>query len=150
MRIVYISIAVALFGSAPAFAQEAPAECQTSAPVERVVLTMHAGNTIRGTLLCLSSAEALVLRDGQSIATPIAMVRKIETRADSPWDGGVKGAAIPLVFWAIFCHDCEAAPLLKTMAAYGLVGLTLDSLQRNTTTIYSGRRRALVGWRVQF
>jgi hypothetical protein len=112
---------------------------------------MTDGGTVRGKLLCLTTDEALLVQDGHTAATPLAAVKRIETRADPVWDGAVKGGVIPLALWAAFCHACsDTGPLLRAVAAYAAIGLTWDSLQRNTKTIYVGRGSAALTWSVRF
>ena len=143
-------LAFLVLAARPALAQDRASDCAASAPVGRVTVTTTSGTSIQGTLLCLSAEQALLVSDGRPIATPMSQVRRIETRSDPVWDGAIKGAAIPLIFWAVFCHDCNGGPLLRAVAAYSLSGLVLDSLDRNSRTIYAGRPNAAVSWRVRF
>jgi hypothetical protein len=154
MRITAVAtLLTTLFVCAPAGAQEKA--CHPISPTDRVTVTTTDGASISGTLLCLSDQAAAVLaRDGQLLETPLAQIRRIQTRPDSVWDGALKGAAIPLILWTVFCHGCDGAaePLMRAAGAYGLVGLTWDYLQSNQKTIYSGsaRRSPSLAWRVRF
>ena len=144
-----IAAAVMLIVAAPAQAQQAP--CHPISPTDRVVVTTADGRSIRGTLLCLTDDAVRLAADGQTTETPLAAIRRIETRPDPVWDGAIKGGALPLVFWALFCHECDASEMLKGVAAYGLIGLTWDSLQTNRKTVYAGTgRSASLAWRVRF
>jgi hypothetical protein len=146
-----VAFAVLLLPATPALAQDPPVACRPVSPTPRVVITMTDGGTMRGTLPCLTADEALLVQDGRTAATPLAAVTRIETRADPVWDGAVKGGVIPLALWAAFCHDCgDTGPLLRAVAAYAAIGLTWDSLQRNTKTIYVGRGSAAFTWSVRF
>lgn len=151
MRPVVMLLVPVLFSfSSPASAQDAGAPCHSVSPTARVIITTTDGGTRRGTLLCLAADEAWLLRDGETTATPLADVQRIETRADPVWDGAVKAGVIPLILWAVFCPQCDAGVMLRGVAGYAAIGLTWDSLQRNTETIYVGRGSAAVGWRVRF
>ena len=110
-----------------------------------------AGQTIRGTLMCLSENEAWLLRDGRLSKLPLPDVRRIRTPADPVWDGAATGAVIPLIFWALLCHECPAEPLLKAALTFGMIGLAADALQSNRRTLYRGGGRSLsVGWGFSF
>jgi hypothetical protein len=149
MRMLLLSIAV-LLTAVPADAQDAGSRCHPVSPTDRVVVTTTTGSSIRGTLLCLSSDEVVLARDGGTLRTSLQAVTRIETRPDPVWDGAAKGAVIPIIFWLVFCHECDADPMVRAAAGYGLIGLTWDSLDRNTKTIYTGRPRPTVGWRIRF
>jgi hypothetical protein len=148
-RIVLAAAAV-LIVTVPAQAQQAP--CHPVSPTDRVVVTTANGESVRGTLLCLSDDAVRLLRDGHTTETPLSEIRRIETQADPAWDGAVKGAAIPLIIWAIFSHDADSLPVvLRGAAAYGVIGGTWDALQTNRKTIYAGTgRSASFAWRVRF
>ena len=63
----------------------------------------------------------------------------------------VKGAVIPLIFWAVLCHDCPAEPMLKASLTYGLIGLVVDGLDTHRQTLSrGGGRRVSVGWAFSF
>jgi hypothetical protein len=149
MRILLYLIPV-LLTAAPAYGQDAGTRCHPVSPTDRVVVGTTDGASIRGTLLCLSSDEVVLARDGATTKTPLQLVARIQTRPDPVWDGAVKGALIPLIFWAVFCHECDAEPMLRAAAGYGLIGLTWDSLDGNTKTIYAGGPRPRVAWRIRF
>jgi hypothetical protein len=137
------------FIASPAAAQDAGSPCQTVSPV-RVVVTTTAGPTLHGTLLCLTASNVVLASDGRMTTTALSVVRRIETPPDPAWDGAVKGAILPLVMWAIFCHRCDAAPMFRAAAGYATIGAIWDSLDRNQKRIYDGRPAASVAWRVRF
>lgn len=131
-------------------AQDAP-DCHPVSPTDRVVVTMTDGQTIRGTLLCLTDRDVLLTRDGEIERTPLGSIRQIATPADPVWDGVLKGAAIPLVIWAIWCRECDAGFMLRPTLSYALLGLTFDALQTNRRTLYRGAKRPLaVAWTLRF
>jgi hypothetical protein len=141
--------------AAPAAAQDNP-PCQTVSPV-RVAVTPHAGPVVHGTLLCLTATEVVLTSNGQMTKTALNDVRRIDTRADPAWDGAVKGAIIPMVMWAVFCHQCDAGPMLRMAAGYAAIGGIWDSLDRNQTQVYDRRAavsasgpRLSIGWRLRF
>jgi hypothetical protein len=152
MRLVIRSLFISLFVlSTPVRAQEASPACRPISPTVRVTVQMQDGASLRGTLLCLTDEDFVLVSDGQSMTAPLARVTRIESRRDPFWDGAVKGAAIPLILFALFCDGhCDAQPVMRAAAAYGLVGLTLDALQTNSRTIYTGRPRPAVSWRLRF
>ena len=79
---------------------------------------------------------------------PLDAVRRIRTPADPVWDGAAKGAAIPLIVWAVLCRDCRAEPFLKASLTYGVIGLTTDAIDTNRKTLYRRSRHSMsVGWR---
>ena len=135
----------------PTTGSEAETDCQSVSPTSEVVVATSAGQTIRGTLMCLSENEAWLLRDGRLSKLPLPDVRRIRTPADPVWDGAAKGAVIPLIFWALLCHECPAEPVLKAALTYGMIGLAADALQSNRRTLYRGRGRSVsVGWGFSF
>jgi hypothetical protein len=141
-------IATLLLAAGPAAAQEAP-PCQPISPV-RVTVTTATGPSIQGTLLCLTGTEVVLTVNGQITTTALAGVRRIDTRSDPAWDGAVKGAILPLVMWAIFCHQCDAEPMFRAMAGYAVIGAVWDSLDTNRTRLYDRRPAAAVAWRLRF
>jgi hypothetical protein len=146
-----VAIAAVLFvAAAPAQAQQA--SCHPVSPTNRVVVKTADGASIQGTLLCLTDDAVRLLVDGQATETPLAQIKRIETSADPVWDGAVKGAAIPLVFWALFFHNSDSLPgFLRGAAGYGAIGAIFDSLQTNRKTVYAGTgRSASFAWRVRF
>ena len=145
--LVAAAMVMSLWGS-PVLAQQAP--CHSISPTDRVVVTTADSSKVRGTVVCLTDRNLVLLRDGATTETPLSEIRKIETRSDPVWDGAVKGAAIPLVMWAIFCHSCDADIMLKNVVGYGLIGVTWDAVQRNTRTIYAGQPVASVRWSLRF
>jgi len=148
IHFVLVVAALAIVPASPVHAQPAP--CHSISPTDRVEVTTTDNAKVRGTVICLTDQSLLLLRDGATSETPLAVIKKIETRSDPIWDGAVKGAAIPLVMWAIFCHDCDADIMLRSAVGYGLIGATWDAVQRNKRTIYAGRPTASVAWRLRF
>src|SRR5688572_963730 len=153
MRIFYkiaMTAAVVLGVAAPTQAQQA--QCHPVSPTDRVVVTTMRGESIPGTLLCLTDEAVRLVRDGRTTETPLSEIRRIETRADPHSDGAVKGAAIPLVMWAIFSHSTEGFSwALRSAAGWAVIGGTWDALQTNKKTIYSGGARSVsVAWRLRF
>lgn len=151
MRAALCSL-VLLFLAAPAFAQVAPHACSRIQVAGRVDVETTTG-TLRGTLFCLSVDEVMLLQEGTLVRTPLSAVKRIRTPADPVWDGALKGASIVLAIWGISCGFCgdDPGPVLRFVGGYALVGATLDALQSNSKTIYSGGgRSAALGWRVTF
>lgn len=140
--------AMTMLLAAPASAQQ-PA-CHPISPTDRVVVTTTDGAKVRGTIVCLTDENLMLLRDGRTSETSLSEIRRIDTRADPVWDGAIKGAAIPFVMWAVFCRDCDSEIWMKNVVAYGLIGATWDAVQRNNRTIYTGRPAASVAWRIKF
>ena len=149
--------------AAPVYAQDVQGACHSVSPTRRVEVAKTAGPSVRGTLLCISADEVVLAQNGHTVSTGLGDVRWIRTRPDPVWDGAVKGAVVPLVMWAVFCRDCDVAPMLRGVAGYALIGLAWDSLQRNTTTIYAAGRiepaktfstatgpSASIKWRIAF
>ncbi len=135
----------------PTTASEADTECLSVSPTSEVVVATSAGQTIRGTLMCLSENEAWLLRDGRLSKLPLPDIQRIRTPADPVWDGGAKGAAIPLIIWALLCRECPTEPMLKMVLTYGMVGLAADALETNRRTLYrGGGRSSSVGWGFSF
>jgi hypothetical protein len=135
--------------AAPAGAQTPQSTCHPVSPV-RVSVTTVAGAPLAGTLLCLTGSEVVLAADGRVTTTALSEVRRIDTQPDPAWDGAVKGAILPLVMWAIFCHQCDAGPMLKAAAGYAAIGGIWDSLDTNQTRIYDRRPAVAIGWRVRF
>lgn len=151
---VAVSVLVASAFVVPARVAEAQATadaCHAISPTENVVISLRGGGERRGSLLCLSDTEAL-LAGGQGIERqPLSDVRRIVTRPDAVWDGAAKGAAVPLIIWAIWCRQCDAGPMLRTTATYALIGMTFDALESHRRTLYDGRSpAATVSWRLRF
>jgi hypothetical protein len=161
IRCALVMLVLCVPASGQASAQEPPVarttesaadpDCLSVSPTSQVVVDMSGGQTIRGTLMCLSENGAWLLLDGRLSKIPLDGVRRIQTTADPVWDGAVKGAVIPLIFWAVLCHDCPAEPMLKASLTYGLIGLVVDGLDSNRKTLYrGGGRSGSVGWTVRF
>ena len=144
-------IIVATFTANAASAQDLTG-CHSASPTVHVVLKPVIGPSIRGTLLCISSDEVVMARDGTIVRTPLDTVRRIHTPADRVWDGALVGAAIPLILAAILCDGyCDAGSVLKVAGTYGLIGLTVDAIDSHQKTIYArSRPRASIAWRVRF
>lgn len=149
MRIALMVLVLAAI-SAGAGAQEASA-CHPVSPTEQVIVTHTSGKTIRGTVLCLTDSDLLLAAEGRVQQTPLDAIQKVVTRADPVWDGAMKGAAIPLVIWAVWCRECDAGFMLRPTVSYALIGLTFDALQTNRKILYQrDARSASVAWRVRF
>lgn len=158
------TVTAIVIGSSPTRAQDLDT-CHAVSPTERVVVTTDTGSRLRGTLLCMNDKE-IVLAGGVGTAHyALDSVRRIATRADSPWDGAARGAAVPLILFAVFCRgECPAEAVGRTVLAYGLVGLTLDALRTERRTIYAAGSTAMrpasagqgrlpgatLSWRVRF
>ena len=126
-------------------------ECHAVSPTGQVIVATANGETIRGTLMCVTRSQAWLVQDGRMSQIPLRQARRIRTPADPAWDGAAKGAMIPLIIGAVLCHSCSAEPMLRTSVAYGLVGLATDALDTNRQTIYRTRGRSLsVGWGFKF
>jgi hypothetical protein len=150
MPLNYATLAIALVVvTAPAAAQTPQPTCHPVSPV-RVSVTTAGGPALVGTLLCLTGSEVVLATDGRVTSTLLTDVRRIDTQPDPAWDGAVKGAVLPLIMWAIFCHDCDAGPMLRAAAGYAAIGAIWDSLDTNRTRIYDRRPAAAIRWRVRF
>ncbi len=150
MRVMFVILSLLVLAT-PASAQSTPGSC---APVGsgRVDVVTSSG-TLRGTLFCLDADDVTLLRDGELVRTPLTSVRRIVKPADPIWDGAVKGAAGVLTIWGIACGFCGAGDIYpwRAVAGYAVLGATIDALQTNTRTIYSGGgRSASLQWRVRF
>lgn len=127
------------------------ARCHSVSPIEEVVVTTASDGSVRGTLMCMSDAKLWLVRDGQMSAITLDQIHRIRTPADPVWDGALKGAVIPLIVWAVLCHDCRADPFLRMSLTYGAIGLVTDAIDTNRRTLYRGPRRSLrVGWGFSF
>jgi len=144
-------ISVLAIGS-PAWAQssaEPRSPCVPSSHIDKVVVTMADGKTLRGSLLCLG-VDGLMLAEKTAVNRfRLDEVWKVRKAADPLWDGALKGAAfglLPLIF------GCPAECVLRSTAAYGLLGLAIDSIDTNRDTIYgsSGLPHGSAGFRVRF
>jgi len=148
MRLVLLAVAVVAV-PALASAQEV-AGCHPAPSNERVEITTPQGR-LDGLLLCFGEDEIVVAAGGRLEHLPLAEVRSVVTPADPVWDGALKGAAIPAIIWAVFCHECDAGFMGRYMLGYGLMGLTLDAIDTNRRTIYTGGGpSASLAWRVRF
>jgi hypothetical protein len=161
IRRVLVTLVLCVFVSGQALAQEPPVtrttesavdrDCLSVSPTSQVVVDTSGGQTVRGTLMCLSENGAWLMQDGRLSQIPLDGIRRIQTTADPVWDGAVKGAVIPLIIWAVLCHDCSAEPMLRSSLAYGLIGLVVDGLDSNRKTLYRGGGRSVsVGWTFSF
>ena len=137
---------------APAAESEAARQCHPVLPTGEALVATADGETMRGTLICLSPSHTWLARDGAVSKIPLPLVRRILTPADPFWDGAAKGAVIPLIFWAVLCHSsCSTEPMLRASLGYGLIGLASDALDTNRETLYRGRARSVsVGWSFKF
>lgn len=148
-RLLVIFFVVATATAARAQTRDEP--CHPVSPTSRVVVRMHDGASISGTLLCLTRDDFVLAQNGSTATLPLAAVRRIDTRADPVWDGALKGAAIPLIAMAVFCMgECELGAAVRAAAGYGLIGLTIDALQSHRRTIYVGRPAPSIRWRISF
>ena len=155
-----VTLALVHLAAGPASAQvppvvtdtpDAASGCHAVAPIRQVDIAIEDGQTVRGTLVCLSQSQASLVRDGVISQVPLRRIRRIRTPADSVWDGAAKGAVIPMIFWAVFCHSCNAEPFLRASLAYGLTGLAADAIDTNRETIYGRQGSALsASWRFRF
>jgi len=135
----------------PDIRQSAPGDCLSTSPTSPVTVSTFAGRTVRGTLVCFSEDAAWLLREGELTPISLGDVQRIRTTADPVWDGAAIGAVIPLIVWAVLCHECSAEPWLKSSLTYGLIGLASDAISSNRKTLYEGRSRALsVAWGISF
>jgi hypothetical protein len=65
-------------------------------------------------------------------------------------NGAAKGAAIPLIIWAVVCRQCSAESMLRMTATSALIGLTTDAPDSNRRTLFTGRSSPTLSWRVRF
>lgn len=125
--------------------------CHPVSPTARVVITNTDGTKSRASLLCLTEEDVLVAGSGGISRQPLAGIARIATQADPVWDGAAKGAAVPLIIWAVLCRECSADPMLRVTATYALIGMTFDALHSHRHTIYTGAKpAATVSWRLRF
>jgi hypothetical protein len=144
-------LAILLTGGVSASAQEIDNQCHAISPSEKVIVTKTEGHDIRGTLLCMSEREVVIAEQGQVSRYPLENIQRIRKPRDPVWNGAAIGAAIPLIFWAVLCHECGAEPMLKASLTYGLIGLTVDALRTGPRDVYTGGGpKASVAWRVRF
>jgi hypothetical protein len=147
-----------LLAGVPAFAQSTPPpapplECWPSNHIDRVVVEMTDGTTLRGSLLCLGPADFTLATKDAIAHHPLTEVWRIRGAADPAWDGFLKGALIALVPLAVCAvdHGCPRADfILSEVLGYGMAGLVIDAVTPTTETIYqpSTGRRAAIGFRV--
>lgn len=150
VRPLLLPLLVLALAPSPARAQDADPTCHPVSPTERVVVSLRGGLQRRGSLLCLSDTEALLAGRGGLERHALSEVRRIVTRPDPVWDGAAKGAAVPLIIWALWCRHCDAAPMLRTVATYSLIGLSFDVLHSTRRTLYDGRPAASLSYRLRF
>ena len=155
MSVVMLVAAASVAYAQPAEVQsgsstEAEGECQSVSPTDQVVVSTAGGQTVRGTLMCMSDSRVWLLRDGGMSRIDLSRVQRIRTPADPVWDGAVIGAAIPLIFWAVLCHDCPADDMLRVSLTYGAIGLMSDAVNTNRRTLYRARPSLAVGWSLKF
>jgi hypothetical protein len=145
-------IASVLTIASPAWAQssgETPTSCVPSSHIDKVAVTMADGRTLRGSLLCLGVAELMLAERSGVSRFRLDEVWKVQKTADPVWDGALKGAAValvPLVF------GCPAECVLRSAAAYGLLGLAIDAVDTNRDAVFNSsiRQHASAGLRVRF
>lgn len=147
----WVLVTVFLTGAGSASAQEIDSQCHAISPSEKVIVTKTEGNDIRGTLLCIGEREIVIAEKGQVSRYPLGDIQRIRKPRDPVWNGAAIGAAIPLIFWAVLCHECPAEPMLKASLAYGLIGLTVDALHPRPREVYTGGGvKASLAWRIRF
>jgi hypothetical protein len=154
MRTLLVIGIFAVSAGVPALAaaQSAPSgatACFPSSHIDKVVVQMADATTRRGSLLCLG-VENLTLAEKTGIGQfRLADVRRIRKAADPVWDGALKGAAIGLLPLVL---GCTAECVLRTAAAYALLGSVVDAINTNMDTIYRPTLapRAALGFRVRF
>lgn len=138
--------------ASPGWAQslpDAPSPCVPSSHVDKVVVTMADRTTLKGSLLCIGADELMLAGETGVHRFHLDQVWKVRKAADPLWDGALKGAAfglVPLIF------GCPADCVLKSAAAYGLLGLAIDAIDTNTDSLYRSVNapRASAGIRVRF
>jgi hypothetical protein len=155
-----LSLIGALLVSVPALAQSqsvplpaAPRECWPSNHIDRVVVEMTDGTTLRGSLLCLGPVDFTLAAKDAIAHHPLTEVRRIRGAADPVWDGFLKGAAVGLIPLALCVggHGCPPAGFIfRLMLGYGLAGLVIDAVTPTVETIYRppAGRRAVIGFRL--
>ena len=138
--------------SAPASAQKIEVACTSAPAVGRVDVAIVDGETIRGTLFCLTADDVSLLRDGQVVTTPLSKVKRISRPADPAWDGAAKGGGIVLTMWGVICGFCgaDSSGPWRAVAAYAAIGGIVDALQTNRKTFYVGPRASVMKLRVSF
>ena len=148
----FLIFSILAFAS-PAWAQSVasapPSPCVPSSHVDKVVVTLEDRAIRRGSLLCLGADDLMLTGNAGVNRFRLDEVWKVRKAADPIWDGALKGAAfglVPLIF------GCPAECVLRSTAAYGLLGLALDAVDTNTDTLYSSanRQRASAAVRVRF
>jgi len=139
--------------ASPAWAQSspeaAPSPCVPSSHVDKVVVTLADRTTRRGSLLCIGADELMLAGEAGVNRFHLDEVWKVRKAADPLWDGALKGAAVgllPLIF------GCPAECVLRSTAAYGLLGLAIDAIDTHTDALYRSAhpQRASAGIRVRF
>jgi hypothetical protein len=147
---VVLMLVMLAIGAAPASAQEID-NCHPISPSESVIVTRTEGDDIKGMLLCISQREVVIAEQGQVSRYPLEHIQRIRKPRDPVWNGAAIGAAIPLIFWAVLCHECNAEPMLKASLTYGLIGLTVDALRTGPRDVYAGPgKSASFAWRIRF
>ena len=146
------SSAYAQSAEMPATRAEMEGECHAVSPTGQVHVTTSAGDTVRGTLMCLSDSRVWLLRNGRMSRIELDRVQRIRTPADPVWDGALTGALPPLLIWALLCQgDCPAEPFLRMSLTFGMVGLAGDAINTNRQTLYRAERRTLgFRWSLKF
>lgn len=145
-----VLFAVLIGFAAPLHAQTPQATCQSLLSPPNVVVKMHTGPSLRGTLLCVGD-EISLAADGRVSPYALRDIARISTPRDPIWDGAAKGAAVGLLLWAACAGECSAEYMVRTTAYYALFGLTLDAVTANSKTLYRAAPRSpAVSWRVRF
>ena len=151
MRYAVLLIAMLALSSS-ASAQQVEVACQSAPAVGRVDVAIVDGETIRGTLFCLTAKDVSLLRDGQVVTTPLSRVKRISKPADPVWDGAAMGGGIVLTLWGVMCGFCgaDSSEPWRAVLGYAAVGGIVDALQTNRKAIYIGRGAPTLKMRVSF
>lgn len=121
----------------PASAQNSAPACTPVAITSQVLVTLRAGSTRRGLLLCMGERETRLALEGRIDSYPLVEIRRVVKPRDRVWDGFLKGAAIPLIAWVAFCPGCEGGHVLpRVMLEYGSLGLAIDAMHGGTRELY--------------
>lgn len=134
-----------LLAAAPAHAQlAAPADSDRcySVSATRVDVRLKDGTLTRGTLVCLGPEQAVLAGAGQVTTFRLSDVTRIEKPADPTWDGALKGAAIGGLLM-LFCGDCQAWWVLRTVGLYAAAGAIVDSFDTHSEVLYQNRSKGV-------
>lgn len=140
MRTVLILSFLAI--ASPTWAQSRsgapPSPCVPSSHIDKVQVTLADRTIRRGSLLCIGVDELMLAGETGIDRFHLDEVWKVRKQPDPIWDGALKGAAfglVPLIF------GCPAECVLRSSAAYGLLGLAIDTIDTNRDTLYSSANR---------